>query len=651
MNDADLSAEDMEEVLLTLDEMEDFPVRNGRAFYILQNESEPGPAERIRLPNLEKYFPLKDIKDNHLEGLDKEGFFMQVSGSYYPDFLQEKGLTFFSSPLLDYLKTKIDTEEIEYNWIGLISDGGKRNEEYRLVIPERLDCIRQESIRRNPKSDVIEYLELDETKIPENGIFRAEGFPYLLVTEKLNRLRYSGFRCIRLENFFHYEEVRDQDYRERAAGLRLAAVTEIYEEKGNATGTTNYKFGLRQVIEAVKRAEIEQGLKSIFDSFEGEPFPTDRLFARFLDFTWSPERLEINLVQEAAEHFRTTGFTIPSMAQVRDYVAKLPEELRQDGEKVVTENILRFAITACSRIFDTYENIHGGQRFRLYLWDETSPSANPPLIYDYKDKFQKEVEQATDLSRFDLSQKDLREFDLSHKNLRGVKISGSNLRRTNLQEANLTGVEMTDCNLAGTQFTKSIMDGAKIKDCRLDRTNFDGAGLKRAEIENGLLQQMSLVRSDLTGAKITGFNLSKSFFYRAKLSGTLFEIPGMLDDNAFRLCDMREARFLGNADEFANLLSGCDFSNSDLTACQFEVKGIKNTAFTKSKLLNVTFSRCRDISDCDFRGSSCIGMNIAGVWLYNNDFSGVDLSQIKPRKEGIFVGNNFTNASLAGYDF
>jgi hypothetical protein len=60
MSDANLSAEDMEELLLTMDEMEDFPVRNKRAFYILQNESEPAAPERIRLPNLEHYFPLQE---------------------------------------------------------------------------------------------------------------------------------------------------------------------------------------------------------------------------------------------------------------------------------------------------------------------------------------------------------------------------------------------------------------------------------------------------------------------------------------------------------------------------------------------------------------------------------------------------------------
>jgi uncharacterized protein YjbI with pentapeptide repeats len=317
----------------------------------------------------------------------------------------------------------------------------------------------------------------------------------------------------------------------------------------------------------------------------------------------------------------------------------------------VAESVLSFAFTACSRMFDAYEKIHGGQRFRLYMWEESSPSINPPLIYDYKNKFQREVEKAADLKRFDFSQKDLREFDFSGKDLTGVKISGSNLRRINLRGANLAGIELTDCNLTGAEFTKSILNEAKIKNCQLDRANFDGAVLKQAEIRGSDLFQSSFIKSDLTGAKIVNKKLSKTFFYKAKLVDTVFEISATLYDCVFRLCNLRSASFQGKALKLDSIMNGCDFRNSDLTDCKFTVNLISQTRLIQCKLVNSDFSGSAIISGCNFRGSSCLAMNLEGVQVENCNFVFVNLSKLRVKKGSLFAENDFSYAQLAGYDF
>jgi hypothetical protein len=129
-----------------------------------------------------------------------------------------------------------------------------------------------------------------------------------------------------------------------------------------------------------------------------------------------------------ASYFAIHEFPVESMRPVQELIAKLPEELRVHAVRVAFAVVLK-AVAKAFSIFDTYTNIHGNTRFRWYLTDQANPSVNPPMVYDYKSNFQREVEAATNFTKFDFTGKDLREFDFTEKDLSGIKFEGCNLRR------------------------------------------------------------------------------------------------------------------------------------------------------------------------------------------------------------------------------
>ena len=205
-----------------------------------------------------------------------------MEGSFFPDFIEEYGIYLVSLPFLEYLQSRLNLGNIEYGRVVINATQANRSEEYALIVPEVIDPV-LEGTARYDKNNILEFLEIDEEKVGRLEIFRIKDFPHLIVTAKLNRLAFTGYECVRLENFFSYEAERDRTYRERLQGIKLAAVTKTYERLADATGDINYRFSLRRLLDQyyIER-EIRQGLQKLCDSQPGFPLAVEKLSDRFL---------------------------------------------------------------------------------------------------------------------------------------------------------------------------------------------------------------------------------------------------------------------------------------------------------------------------------------------------------------------------------
>lgn len=647
------SAEDeFDEQVRAYDELVDFDTSIKKRFYVLR-EREEGRNERVRLNGLAEFLPLSELRRGILTNLTKETFFVNAEGSYFPDFIEENGIYLVSAGFLEYLQEKLSLGNIVYNTVGIVAEDGNRVEEYHLIIPDELDdAVLQESARYNKLGD-LEFFEIDEEKVGYLEIFRVKGFPHLIVTEKLNRIQFAGFECVRIENFFDYEGERDRVYRERMSGSRLQDTIAAYERRARAESNSDYLYGFRRVLNNNSfiydfRKELGDGLKTLFESHSGEKLDVDILTDRFLLFFWSDRSIE-----PATDHqvfFNIDEILIKSLAEATEFIQKLPLDLKTLAEKALFEFVLHYISQECQR-FDAYPKVHNEERFRLYLHQSNLTTMIPPLIYDFKGSLQRNVEKAERMNGLNLSGQDLREFDFSGKSLAGLTIEDSDLRRAKFRGSQITRTSFINCNLTGCDFRTCNAREAKFINCYMDRVCFDGAEMQGVEFSGNYLNHSSFVKSDLTGAKFKLQTIQYLYFYCAKLMGTVFEVSETFVGNVFRLCDLKNSKFFGDVYLDEAIIKECDFRDSDLTSSRFEVCRIESTLFRKAKLNDADFSKCDVICGCDFRWSSCMEMNLLGILVIDSDFSWDDLSKMKMRYGVTLVDNNFTYANLEGYDF
>lgn len=209
-----MSESEFHEMMETQDEILDIDTSIEKEYYIL-SEEEATKDIRVGLSELKKYIPIEDIRKEKISYTDKEAIFVQTpEGEYYPDYIKEKGIHLFSVRLYEYIKTKVFMRDIERNTIALVGEGGKRQEEYKLLIPDTLDCILEGSEKYDKTGKLI-YFEIDPMKAGECEIFKVKDFPHIILRNKLNRIRYSGFKCMRIENHFKYEEEQEKKYKRK----------------------------------------------------------------------------------------------------------------------------------------------------------------------------------------------------------------------------------------------------------------------------------------------------------------------------------------------------------------------------------------------------------------------------------------------------
>jgi uncharacterized protein YjbI with pentapeptide repeats len=555
-----------------------------------------------------------------------------------------------SEAFLEYLKNTIHLREKHiYNYIGLCTAGNERVETYCLLIPPQLDCILPGSARYD-QNHTLTYFEIDESKVGKAEIFRVKGFSRLVVTQPLNRIDFAGYECTRIENYFDYAGVRDRDYQERLSGQRLTAAFKEYERRVTATAQYAFKCGLASLVELrAARQEVAAGLRPIFAGYQGPPFPTADLSGRRL--TFNCRMAEGKVILNNAVGFTKSEFPLNFLPQARAHLDTLPEVLKAAGQQIILETVLA-ALIQESRIFDIYSGIHGNGRFRLYCESDLLQTTNPPLIYDYQHPAQRSIPTMSDWRKFTWQDRDLREVDFSGQTLNNLQIAGANLAGAKFNGCSLNNTEFSGCDLTGAEFRQAKMQGARFCNNQLTKANFDYADLRDAEISGGYLIQAHFIKADLSRAKINNSDLLLAYFERSRLPNAIFTINEVLAQNIFCLCDLRNVRFTKaqNSDKKCIMID-CDFQNSDLSECRFEIDQIVQNKFIKAKLIASDFSPCQSISKSNFRDSVCHSINFEDVILYQNNFSKVDLSRMKTGIGTAFAENNLTYTNFSGYDF
>lgn len=622
-----------------------------QTFYIL-SESIHNKGNRIVLKDLKSQLPLNDLRRRKPDYQDRQNFYVDVEGDFYPDLVEENGIYLVSEPFLEYLRNTLHLRErIIYNYIGLCSENNERIETYCLLIPPQYDCILPGSARYD-KNHQLTYFEIDENKVPRKAeIFRLKGFPHLIITQPVNRFDFAGYECTRIENYFNYAEIRDFDYQERLNGKRLNEAVKEFERRVLASENFHYKYGLTNLTKlAAIQQEVASGLHTIFSSFQGSPFPTVQLNERRLTLIGSWAESKIMLAERT--DFTQTEFSLTFLPKTLSFLKTMPEVLKTAGYQLVYETVLTALIHAC-RIFDNYSKIHGDSRFRIFFSCDYFPTTNPHLIYDYQCPHQRTILTMRDFSKFEWHAKDYREYDFSGKDLNGLKISGANLTNAKFNGCILTNTEFQDCDLTGAEFKQAKLQGAKFINNQMAKANFDYANLQEAEFISCQLPFNSFQKSDLTKVRMLACDLLLSFFDNAKLPNALFTIQDVCAENVFRLCDMRNAKFTktSNQSDAEIIIDHCDFRNSNLSESIFEVDHIIQANFIKTNLTSADFSKCQSISKSDFRGCLCHAINFEGQILYQNNFSKVDLSRMKMKIGTVFIENNFTYTRFSGCDF
>lgn len=643
-----ITEEAFDELMKGLDEPRDYQTKIRKEFYVLRERPE-GQEEWIRIKDLKKALMAGAEQKRSLTALVPLP--IPVEGSYFPDYLEEKGHYFVSLRLWEYLRKKLVLNKgVFTRRVQFVTEGRKRAEEYCLLNPEEVDCVLLETARRN-RSGVYEYLEIEDEKTGDLQIMKVKGFPHLVVTEKLNRVDFAGFECCRAENYFAYEDERDRNYRERLNGKRLE---ESQREVESRAGGRNFSFKaqIKRILDKEQLGqEIREGMRSVFDSYRGRPFKGEKLSDRIITFYFRVDKERIELVTNYQIDFGVTAFSLPSLGSVMDLCAKQEGVLQTAVRQMIVETVLHLISKEC-RLFDDYENIHGNERFRLYLGIEKQKTVNLPMVYDYKSHFQREVEKANDLSCYDLSNLDLREFDFSGKDLSQIKFAGCNLRRAKFHGACLTLARFTGCELKAVDFRQSLLRSARFEDCSLEWARFEEADLRGAVLAGDNFRHTVFINSDLTKARlVSAGDLFLAYFYRSNLQETVFQVPQRFYDNVFRICDLRNALFCGGEELKSAIMFHCDFSNSDLSKTKFQVEQIKETSFTKAKLYQASFAPGARIQESIFRWAACQDLELTGVILAENDFSYVDLSRLRTKKGSLFMRNKFYYAKLSGYDF
>lgn len=635
------------ELLRAADEIVDYDTAGEKAFYVLK-ELAAGHEDRVSCRELGRYLPLAEIRKGQLINLTGESIYLKVTGDYFPDLIEENGIYLISEKMADDLRARIALRNSLHNLVILAAEGGKRPEIYYLLIPEEVDCIVRESARYDKQGALI-FLELDETRAGAPAIFKVKGFPHLISRVKVDRNGAAGVECVRIENYFDYEGERDRLYQERQSGRRLEEVTESYETAAGATGNINDIYSLQRLLNRGElRDEIRQGLQSVFAAYPGRRVPVELPADGFLALFWTWESGWVRLSGEIGDYFEGNGFRLTRLEAVRPFIAGLPPDLAGLAQRVCVETIL-YLVCVESRLLDKYPAVTGQGRFRLYMQETGCQRLNPPLVYDRKGGLQLQAEAALDFRRVSLCGADLREVDFGGKSFAGLTIEGSDLRRTRLQGCTLSGTVFINCNLTGTDFRGSNLRGARFDGCGLDRTNFEGADLQEAVFRGSGLRQCRFIRSNLTAVQFAGQWLEACIFQKSKLGSAVFEIDEVQQDNVFRLCDLKKARFQGKTAE--TTLVNWEFRNCDLTEAQFEVTAVMDSVFLKSKLNATDFSGCERISGCDLRYCSCFKLNLEGVWVEGCDLRYLNLSQLKEKAGAYFYDNYLLGANLSGHDF
>ena len=647
-----MTKEELNEMMETQDEIIDLDASIDKEYYVL-SEEEATKDIRVELSELHKYIPVEEIRKNKISYTDKEVLLVQTpEGEYYPDYIEEKGVHLFSNRFYEYLKTKVFMGDIERNTISLIGEKGKRQEEYKLLIPDTVDCVLEGSEKYDKTGKLI-YFEIDPIKVGENEIFKVKDFPHIIVANKLNRIRYSGFKCLRIENHFKYGEEQENLYKRRKNGAELENILKSFENKCKTeTDSHEYLDFNRAYREREIRAKISEGLKSIYDSYIGEGYEEElSLNERIIMFFWSQDRKVIEISSAQSDEYEIDNIKLDMFNKIEEAILKMPEKYRKLALKASYELLVKILIEE-HEIFRKYNNIHNSKRMRIYIKEEMSLSMVPDIIYDYKTEEQNRIESLTDYSGMEFKNLDLSNYNLSNKDLKGVKFENCNMNRINLSKSDLDECEIIKCNLTGAKFIESSMKKIKMIENDVDRAQFIGADLTESIHENNRPENHAdYTKANLTGATITSERLYYNYFIRAKLKDAKLNIEKRTLGCMFIGSDMRDIVIAGKKELLACKIQESNLSNTNIIKGKISVESLENNNFTKAKLDNVDLEDICTIAKCDFKYSRFWRTSLGKMEFIENDFKFVNLSNIKEKKNIEFMENDLSYTNLSGFDF
>lgn len=333
-----------------LDEIEDYSVFIHKKFYVLKSLKEyEGVNFAVKLKDLSKQLQLGDLQGKTTPDLAQEVVYIETDGNYYPDYIEEQGVFLFSQRFVQYLKRKINIRDFTVKKVGLVSENGKRVEEYSLIIPDELDCILKGTAQID-KNGGLSYFEIDEKKTGKLQIFRVKGFPHLIVTKKLNRIDFAGFTCSKIENFCDYEGERDRQYLSRLNGKFKENARKFFEIAAQNLHKDSVVYRMSQFLDEKRlKQEIVAGFKRVFDSFYGTSFDTKTIADRFLLFVFCWDDGSIKLAADYRQQFARTEFVLISLAEVKELIFSVCS---------IIDSVLRLAIWAFSRPISFLNDFH-----------------------------------------------------------------------------------------------------------------------------------------------------------------------------------------------------------------------------------------------------------------------------------------------------
>jgi hypothetical protein len=301
--------------------------------------------------------------------LNLRPLYIDDAGQYFPDYLIVAGLDLVSQKFLRYLEYKFILEPYVYNPIFLVAKNGERIESYYLLIPETLDCLINTSYTSTGQ---LAYYEIDTFQTQGKELFRVKGFPYLIVTAKLNRIEFCGYQCPRIEAFFNYPTVREKEYRERMGKRPLIAAQNDYQAETAKLKQWSYFSGYTGMLARCNLGrEIAAGLKNIFESYRGEPSALSTPSGAGLSFVLSAKRESLELSEDCRDFFSQWRISLDGLQTVKEYLAQLPKSLKPAARRLFDETVFDH-LCAGLKLLDAYGQIHGDQIFSVIFKDRRS---------------------------------------------------------------------------------------------------------------------------------------------------------------------------------------------------------------------------------------------------------------------------------------
>ena len=284
----------------------------------------------------------------------------------------------------------------------------------------------------------------------------------------------------------------------------------------------------------------------------------------------------------------------------------------------------------------------------------------------YKDRNLAGVEfYDSDFSGWDFSEQNLSSAFFSSVDLTNANFSRAILFHANLG-AMLNGADITDAVINGAyigQITAAqLYSTASYKARDLRGINigvdvpggwdFTGQNLAGAGIYGEALKNANMTGANIVGASFYSYGTvpatqlySTSSYQEHNLSGIAIydaQLPAV-DFNG---------QNLSNAYFVSSNLNGADFSHADLSNVQFNNSTVVNANFTNSKIVGATLSNASGFTAAQFYSTANYqARDLAGVWFYDNDLGGWDLSGQNLASailQGPLAGADFTDALVAG---